>query len=138
VSHNRLRFDGLEELKAALRSLPADLTGEGGHIVEAETNAAEGQIKRGYPVRTGHLRDGVSSEIKTTGFSVSGIVKNTARHAYIFENGTQARHNEIGANRGSMPPGHVFIPTVIERRRVMYAELKDLLVRHGLKVSGDA
>jgi hypothetical protein len=71
-------------------------------------------------------------------FSAGAIVKNTAKHAWIFENGTQARHNDLGANRGSMPPGHVFIPAVIKRRRIMYQQLRALLERHGLKVSGDA
>jgi hypothetical protein len=40
-----------------------------------------------------------------SGFSAGAIVINRAKHAAIFENGTQARHTAIGANRGSMPPG---------------------------------
>jgi hypothetical protein len=139
ASNNQLRFDGLAELRAALRELPSDLTSEASHIVEGAANSAAADIKPAYPVRTGHLRDGLTVTHFDQGkFSTGAIVKNTAPHAFMFENGTQVRHTDIGANRGSMPPGHVFIPRVIRARRRMYEELKALLVRSGLQVSGDA
>jgi hypothetical protein len=65
-------------------------------------------------------------------------VKSTAKHAALFEIGTQARHTNIGANRGSMPPGKIFVPVVVRKRRAMYERLKELLVRHGAKVNGNA
>lgn len=134
-----LKWDGLEELRAELRRLPEDLTGEASHIVEASANAAAADIKQGYPHRTGNLRKGVTVTHFDKGkFSAGAIVKNTAPHANLFEVGSQARHTAIGANRGSMPPGHVFVPAVIKRRRQMYSRLKELLVRKGLSVSGDA
>lgn len=139
MSSNRLRLDGIDELREALRRLPDALRGEAGHIVEAAANGAAAEIKAKYPVHTGHLRDGVEvrpSEVSH--FGAGAIVVNRAKHAFIFENGTQARHNAIGANRGSMPPGHVFVPIVIRKRRQMYEQLKDLLTRHGFQVSGDA
>jgi len=37
-----------------------------------------------------------------------------------------------------MPPGRVFIPTMIKIRRRMYDDLKAMLARAGLKVTGDA
>ena len=40
MSSNRLVFSGLDELRAALRTLPADLTGEPSNIVEASANGA--------------------------------------------------------------------------------------------------
>lgn len=138
MSNNRLTFSGLDELRAALRQLPAELTGEASHIVEGAANGAAASIKAGYPSRTGDLRDHVTVETMQSGFSTGAVVKNTSKLAYIFENGSQARHTAIGANRGSMPPGHVFIPIVIRKRRQMYEQLKDLLTRHGLQVSGDA
>jgi len=137
MSHNRLTCDGLADLRAALRALPADLTGEAGHIVESAVNGAALTIRAGYPARTGTLRDSVTGETTTSGFAVHGLVKNSAKHAYLFEHGTQARHTALGANRGTAPPGHVFVPVILQRRRAMYEELKDLLTRHGLLVSGD-
>ena len=138
MANNRLYFEGLSELREALHALPAALTGEASHIVQAAANGATATIKAAYPVRTGRLRDGVGVSLEQGPFSTSAIVKNTSKLAFIFENGSQARHTSIGANRGSMPPGHVFVPEVIRKRRQMYEQLKDLLVRHGLGVSGDA
>ena len=71
-------------------------------------------------------------------YSAGAIVKNRAKHAYIFENGTQARHTGLGYNRGAMPPGHVFIPEIVRRRRGMYEKLAEMLRQHGLQVPGDA
>jgi hypothetical protein len=138
VSNNRFQFEGLDELREALRALPQELAGEASHIIEASKNGAEADIKAAYPDRTGDLRDHLTSSLETSGVAVVGVVKNTSKLAWIFENGTQARHNALGANRGSMPAGHVFIPVIIRYRRQMYENLKALLVRKGLLVSGDA
>lgn len=137
-SNNRLVFNGLAELRAELRQLPAELAGEAGEIVSGAAEGAKNDIVEAYPERTGNLRSRVTVS-RTAGsglYGVAAIVKNTAKHAWIFENGTQARHTDIGANRGAMPAGHVFIPAVIRRRRQMYERLKGLLTKHGLVVSG--
>lgn len=139
MSQNRIRFDGLDELKQALRQLPAELTAEASGIVDGAANEAMREIVDKYPTRTGNLKDGVTvTHFEGARFSAGAIVKNTAKHAFIFEHGTQARHTDLGANRGSMPPGHVFVPIVIRKRRAMYERLKTLLVSKGLVVSGDA
>ena len=138
MSNNRLVFRGLDELRAALRRLPDELTMEASRIVEGAANGAAADIKAAYPVRTGNLRDHIVVTHREKGkWAAGAIVKNTAKHAWMFENGTQARHNAIGANRGSMPPGHVFIPRVIKARRLMYQQLRDLLERKGLRVTGE-
>jgi hypothetical protein len=139
MSNNRLVWDGLAELRAQLRSLPRELAGEASDIVTGAADGAKSDIVAAYPERTGNLRDHVIVSKAPAGiYGAGAVVKSTAKHAWMFENGTQARHTALGANRGSMPPGHVFIPAVIRRRRAMYADLKALLVRHGLRVSGDA
>jgi hypothetical protein len=131
-------WTGLDELKQQLRELPKNLHGEASHICEAEANAAAATIKAGYPVKTGDLRDKLTVERVDAGpFSTGFVVKNTSKLAYIFENGTQARHTAKGWNRGRMPPGRVFIPTVARRRRTMYQNLKAMLERYGLTVTGD-
>jgi hypothetical protein len=136
MSRNSLKFQGLEELRAALRNLPAELTAEATRIVEGAANGAAADIKRNYPVRTGHLRDHLTVTHYDQGkFSTGAIVKNTSPHAWMFENGTQARHTAIGANRGAMPPGHVFIPRITRARRLMWTQLKELLTRKGLLVT---
>lgn len=135
----KLNWDGLADLKDALRRLPEELTSDGSGIVTSTGNEAEREIVSAYPSRTGNLKKGVRvSKVEGGRFGAGVTVKNTAKHANIFENGTQARHNALGANRGSMPPGHVFIPIMSRKRRQMYDELKQMLVEHGLKVSGNA
>lgn len=136
---NELRFAGLEELKAALRRLPEELTGEATHIAIGEANGAAADMKRAYPVVRGKLLNSlVVTHFEKGKFIGGAVLKNTAPHAWIFENGTQVRRDSRGRNRGAMPPGRVFIPRMIRARRQMYAQLKALLVRKGLSVSGDA
>lgn len=138
AARNRIVWDGLDELRAELRKLPAELADEASGIVLQHADGAAQEIKAAYPSRTGNLRNGMAVIRSAAGrFGVGAIVRNRAPHAWIFENGTQARHASIGANRGSMPPGHVFIPRVIKWRHRMYGALKAMLVRHGLVVSGE-
>lgn len=144
-----LRWDGLDELKEWLRTLPEHLTEEAAGIVtRAAVNAAE-DIRAAYPVRTGNLRRGVrvnridgSNPLASGGggrhLAVGAVVYNNAPHAFMFEHGTEARQTDLGANRGSMPAGHVFIPRVIRHRRHMYDQLRALMERSGLRTTGNA
>jgi len=132
-----LTFHGLQELKADLRQLPAALTGEAIHLVQAEGNAAAFAIRGAYPEVTGHLRQGVGVEpIQRTQFFAGVRVVSRAPHAHLYEYGTQVRHTALGANRGASPPHPVFVPRMIQARARMYAGLADLLVRHGLRAIG--
>ena len=140
MANNRFAMDGLAELKAALRNLPKELQAESSAIVYANADKARDELRAEYAkhTRTGNLANHVTVSKRPGQFGAAALVKNTAKHAHLFENGTQARHTDIGANRGAMPAGHVFVPIMIRRRRVMYEVLKELLVKHGLIVSGDA
>lgn len=133
-----LTFTGLDELRAAMRELPETLTAEASHIIEAAANGAAADIKAAYPVRTGNLLDHLTVTHFDQGrYVAAALVKNTSKHAWLVENGSQARHTAIGANRGSMPPAHVFVPRVMRARRRMYEELVALLERNGLTVGSD-
>jgi len=132
-----LTITGLEELRAALRTLPTELAGEAQHVVVGAANGAAADIRGAYPVRTGNLRDHVTVRDLPSGpTGAAAKVVSSARHAALFEVGTQARHTSIGANRGTMPPGHVFVPRVIRARRLMVQQLVDLVRRAGLTVTG--
>jgi hypothetical protein len=136
---NRFRWTGLDELREELRNLPQDLTAEASDIVNQSAEGAAEFIRAAYPERTGNLKRGVVVVHQEAGkWGAAKIVKNTAKHAYIFENGSQARHNAIGANRGAMPPGNVFVPRIVRARQQMYRTLAAMLETHGLKVSGTA
>ena len=133
-----ITFDGLDELREALRRLPEELAAEASGIVLEAARDASSDIEGAYPERTGNLKHGLFIfESAASKFGAGAVLKNRAQHAYMFEYGTQARHNAIGANRGSMPPGNVFIPRVLKHRRRMYERLKAMLVRHGATVSGE-
>jgi Bacteriophage HK97-gp10, putative tail-component len=133
-------FEGLDELKEQLRHLPAALTGEAANVIQATANRAEADMRARYSahVRSGNLRDGLEQierdERSANGYAIMMI--NRARHAWIFEFGTQARHRGI-VTWAPMPAGHVFIPAMDSNRRWMYEQLKDVLRRAGLEVSGD-
>jgi hypothetical protein len=131
-----LTFEGLTELRQALVNLPAELTSEASAIVYASASEAARAIIDAYPTRTGHLKDGVSvTRTRVSTFGTAAVVTNRAPHAFIFEMGTQARHTSLGANRGSMPPGRVFVPRVQRYRARMYEGLAEMIRTHGLEVT---
>jgi hypothetical protein len=141
VSSNKLTLIGLEELKHELAKLPDELVGEGSAIVTTAATGARDEIAANYQghSRSGGLANGLELRTRDTGGkSVGLVVRNRAKDAHLFEDGTQARHNNLGANRGSMPAAHAFVPPIIRHRREMYQQLKALLERKGLTVTGEA
>jgi hypothetical protein len=145
---NRLVFDGLDSLARALQQLPGHLRDEAAPIIHGAATGALAEIKAQYPTgRRGRLRQGLKIALRTTDAGAAGIVTNTAPHAWIFENGTQARYvttlprgraKNFGSRRGAMPPGRVFIPVVVRHRRAMLVALTDVVRREGFQVTGHA
>jgi len=136
--NNALVIVGLNELRATLQKLPDELLGEATAIVHAQAEAAHREISAAYPVHTGNLRSQLRIELGTDGRSATARVRNTAKHAYLFEAGSGPRRRASGGNTGRMPAGRVFIPIAMQRRRIMLAALIDLVRRSGLHVSGAA
>jgi len=132
-----LTWIGLDELKAALKNLPADLTELAEAIVTEAANGAAAEIRAAYPEgETGNLRRGVRVSAKTGGklssqFGVGRVVRSTAPHAWIFETGPQTRYNVSRngvllakpAHRGFMPGANIFVPVAQRWRRDMYEDL---------------
>lgn len=140
MSNNRLVFSGLDELRAVLRRLPEECAVEAGKIIEGEANAAAAEMRQKYPVRTGNLMQGVVvTRVDRGKYAAGAIVKNRARHAHLWEFGSQVRFTKRGANRGAMPepPNPVFVPAMVRARTRMYQALRDLLTRKGLSVTGE-
>lgn len=138
MSNNRLEWDGMEEFTAALRQLPPELSQEGGDIVVSHAETAGDDVRAAYDASavTGRLVKGVRVEVQSREAGALVVVKSTAKHAFIFEHGTQIRKNRHGKNLGAMPPGNIFVPTVIRERRAMVEDLKDLMRGKGLEVTG--
>ena len=133
-----VKWSGLDEFIAELRNLPADLAADGSAIVTDTAEEARDAIVAAYPHRTGNLKKDVRLTVRTAGrFGAAVVVRSAAKHAHIFEIGTQARHNKLGANRGSMPAGNIFVPIAIRKRRLMYERLKRMMQDKGLSVSGE-
>jgi hypothetical protein len=131
---------GFDELLEALRKLPEALTGEAERIAEGSANATAFDLRAEYGSRrrTGNLQQSVSVEHRTRGGSiVSAVVKVKAPHAHLVEYGSQARHTDIGANRGSMPATPIVGRVASKHRRRMYESMKAMLVRAGALVSGE-
>lgn len=135
-----LTYAGLEELKAQLRALPADLAADAGPIVETHAHSAMTATASEYPEESGNLKRGLSlkADVSPTRFGVVYVVRNRAPHAHLYEYGTQTvRYTSTGASRGVMPAQATFVPNMMTWRRRMYRALADLLRTHGLLVSGD-
>ena len=135
---NRLRFSGMEEFRAALRKLPVALSREGGDIVVARATEAGDEIRDAYERHrdSGNLASHVKVDVQQRPTGASAVVKSTAKHARIFESGTQVRKNAKGQNRGAMPPGNIFIPVVVRKRKEMTEDLTGLLEQSGIEVHG--
>lgn len=138
-------IDGLDDLFAALRNLPKELGGEATAIVEHSARAAFNQISANYAAhtRTGHLARSMKIEIQKTEFGAIAVVSNTDKIAYVFENGSVARHYITKANgvvhvTGQMPPLNAFIPPASRNRFRMYDALRRMMESKGLEVTGSA
>lgn len=141
-----VRWDGLDELLAAMRALPAELTAEATEYAQQAVDRAEADAAAGYGHKSGNLRDHLRQTVESTDrFGVRLALKNTARHAWLWDYGTEARHyftdagkrHETGAMWGKRPPPFTFTRAVIRWRRWMYEQDKAMLERQGLIVSGE-
>jgi len=138
----KLEIKGLDELRAALKKLPADLQREAAVIVQATADAMALDVLGQYAVKTGNLRSHV--RVETTSDVVGGItakVVSRARHAYIYETGGEGKERhwkKNGKSTGVMPAKRIFAPVAPLRRRIMTAALVDLVQRAGLTVTGSA
>jgi len=138
-----LRLDGLEQLRAAFRQLPRDMQQEVAVIVQAHAEEAKRKMEAAYPVRTygersgrGNLRKGLTLEARYDPTTAHAVVRNRAKHAWIYEKGTGPRKWANGKSTGSMPAGNVFVPIAIPTRRHMELALVDVVRRAGFDVTG--
>lgn len=145
-------IDGLDELREALQNLPDQLQAEAERSVmraadntasaikrtyeQARTTSGTYTLKGGIKKPRKHLADSVevSSRGKETGAAVARVKVN-ARHARLFEYGTQHRQWENGKSTGSAPAHPTLIPTSIRNRKQMVDELITIVEKTGLKVT---
>lgn len=135
----RVELLNIASFRDALRRLPEELQQEADVVVEAHAMEAARAVQQGYPEGpTGNLKRGVTTEINRSKFYAAGIVKSRAKHAFIFEKGTQRRQTAKGYNRGAMPEASEperAIPKFIRIRARMTRALVDVVRRAGFEVS---
>jgi len=120
-------FTGMSEFVADLRALGPSLQREGDAIASKHAEAAAQATRAGYAVRSGRLRNGVRVERLRLG---AYQVKSRARHAHLYEDGTERRFlNSNGAPRGAMPERPTMIPAAIRWRARMREQLIGLVKR---------
>ena len=90
----KLKLDGVATLAETLRGLPTALRDEAIPIVGEAVDAAEAEIAAGYPERSGNLRAGLRQDRSGGGLNTGAriVLKNTAKHAFLFETGSEYRH----------------------------------------------
>jgi hypothetical protein len=146
----------LEELKRALRSMSSDFATEADQYAEGAAKGAATAVRQVYSRHwvTGMLATRVyASRYLRRKVAVGWQVVSRAPHAWLFEHTTKPRFyvTKPGKTPGSggkihatgrmwkgSPPPETFVPTLMQFRRDMYEQLKDMLQRAGLHVSGDA
>ena len=124
-------WTGLDEYLAELAALPSDMATDSQTVMLDSATSAANEIRALYPVRTGRLRDGVRVVNRSRDLRAQATVTNTSAYAAAFEYGTQSRQTAIGANRGAMPAGRVFVPVMVRRRRDAVRKVGDVLVGKG-------
>lgn len=132
-------LDGFDALVAELTKAPAEIRAQGMEIIRQETEGHAQEVRNAYGQHrvTGNLERGVNTEYPSTQVLI-GIVRSKARHASIYENGTDVRRTNNGANRGRMPKPspQLFVPLAIRRRERMRRRLADMLRGLGFQVTG--
>lgn len=143
MSPVRLTFAGFDDLRATLRRLPEDLRDEARDLVQAEGERAGDEIRAAYERHrvTGNLAAGVVVEaFARERFGAAVRVASKAKHAFIFENGTEVRRTKRGWPRGKMWTRQagvpVFVPAMLRARKRLREGLRALLTRAGLTVTG--
>jgi len=130
-------FHGAEEFRAMLREMGAAFADDAYTLAVTEIETAEANVKAAYAVADGDLVEGVTVIKKKTRTGVSVTLKNKAHHAWLYDNGSVTRQNRRGANRGRMPAKHVFDREMVLARKRFVENIKAMMVRRGLKVTGD-
>jgi hypothetical protein len=141
-------WSGLSEFERQLRELPGQVRAEAQPIVTAAARATAGQVKAAYErVRTSgsdgrkaagkHLADAVETVVDDGGTSYArAYVRSKAKHAHLYEFGSARRQWKSGKSTGMMPAQPTLVPAAERERAEMIVELKDMMRRNGLEVSG--
>jgi hypothetical protein len=130
-----LVWDGLKEYQEELRRLPEECKKESLNLIQAAVNSAYVTISTVYGRHrfTGTLQ----ARLRITPLKDGLRLVSGSPLAWIFENGSQARHWKSGRSTGEMwgrtpnPPTHIFTRTVGNARRTLAKQFREMLLRRG-------
>lgn len=131
-------WTGLNEYREQLRAMPQACTREAATMVEGAVNSAFVTISAVYGAHrhTGTLQRRLKiMPLRFRGELTTGLeLRSGSPIAWLFDNGSQARHHASGKSTGTMwgrtPPTHIFKKTVVQKRREMVMRLKDMVLRY--------
>lgn len=124
-------WTGMQEYLAELRRLPGESKGEAEKLIRGTVNGAFVTVAGVYEQHqhTGTLRRRL--KISDDGKQLTS----GSPLAWLFDNGSQARHWASGKSTGRMwgrtPPTHIFAKTVGRARRKLTEAYKAMLLRRG-------
>lgn len=148
MSNNRLVINTADFI-ADLRKFAPELRDDAAEIVQDTATRAANTIRGVYAQHrvTGNLEKGVKILPQSSGpFGIHIRVRSGAPHAWLFDNGSAARHyvtasgakHSTGKMWGRSAPTHAFVRTMIAARRVMWERLTALVRSKGFDVTGKA
>lgn len=137
----KVAFEGLDELRAGLRKLPADMNRKARDRVLSAANSTEFELREAYlrAKVSGNLERGLKVKVEETATTTAAEVRSTSPHAHLWEFGTQVRRTQQGFNRGAAPAHHNqgLVGIAQRKRRQMNTELVDIVREAGFEVSGE-
>jgi hypothetical protein len=140
-------WSGLEEFRDALKRLPTDLRDDAAAIMNEEVEAARAAIDADYAQHefTGNLRARLLLTTKYDGpFGYRAELRNRAHHAWLFDNGSEARHyvheksgriHATGKMWGKTPPAHTFVRNAMRARERIQTRIVAMMEAAGLEVT---
>jgi hypothetical protein len=136
---------GMDDLRQALRDLPANLQTQAAAIVHSTAHRVATETIADYPEVTGNLRRGVKvTEVGSIRGGVKAMVWSRSPHSHLYERGSYLTKNRKitgpwrhGASTGTMPaasPNRTLVGHAIPARRAMLEALIALVRAAGFEV----
>lgn len=130
-------LDGLDELRQALRDMPAELTNDALAIVASAADDTASEVRSVYP--SGPMRNDVVVVDRSRQHQARFVVESRSEAAVWWEFGTENRTTQQGWNRGAAPahPDVAVLAIAKRHRAPMRAQLIALVERAGFTVTED-
>jgi len=137
----QLQLDWIGITRRQLEMMPKILAEDATRIAARGIAEAHSRVRIQYVLHrvTGNLLKGLSVKVVSSDpLKVAHKVSSNQFHAHLFEMGTAPRQNKRKANRGAAKPQNVIASIMPPIRAAFYRDIKAMMERYGLQVSGDA